>query len=229
MQEDLLDPSLGDDLNLGGVRHWLSIRRSTIKRALDFIVASIIFLLVLPLFVFILVAIALTGMSPIYSHQRVGRNGREFGCLKFRTMQRDSDRILVDLLRRDPKLRRDWETNRKLRWDPRVTRLGRVLRMTSLDEMPQLFNIMVGHMSLVGPRPVTQEEFATFYGPRAAAAYKSIRPGLTGPWQISGRSEKNYSARVTLDTRYAQTFSLRTDMTILLQTVKVVLLQRGAW
>ena len=130
MQEDLLDPTLGDDLNLGGVHHWLSIRRSTIKRALDFIVASIIFLLVLPLFVFILVAIALTGMPPIYPHQRVDRNGREFGCLKFRAIQRDSDRILVDLLRRDPRLRRDWETNRKLRWDPRVTRLGRVLRMT---------------------------------------------------------------------------------------------------
>ena len=229
MQEDLLDPTLGDDLNLGGVHYWLSIRRSAIKRALDFIVAVIVFLLVLPLFVFIFVAIALTGMSPIYSHQRVGRNGREFGCLKFRTMQRDSGRILVELLRCDPKLRRDWETNRKLRWDPRVTRLGRVLRMTSLDEMPQLFNIMAGHMSLVGPRPVTQEEFATFYGPPADAAYKSIRPGLTGPWQISGRSEINYSARVALDTRYAQTFSLRTDMTILLQTVKAVLLQRGAW
>jgi exopolysaccharide production protein ExoY len=226
MQEDLFNPTY---LNLGRLHHGLSIRRSTIKRALDIIVAATVFLLVLPLFISILVAIALTGMSPIYSHRRVGRNGREFGCLKFRTMAHDSDRILAELLKRDPKLRLDWEANHKLRQDPRVTRLGRVLRMTSLDEVPQLLNVMAGHMSLVGPRPVTQEEFARFYVPPAAAAYKSIRPGLTGPWQVSGRSEGSYSTRVTLDTRYAQRLSLRTDLIILLRTVKVVLLRRGAW
>jgi exopolysaccharide production protein ExoY len=225
MQENLVDPPLGGSLDLGRFHHWLSIVRPIIKRALDIILAAIIFFLVLPLFIFILLAIASTGLSPIYSHPRIGRSGR----LKFRTMRRDADRILTELLRSDPESRLDWETHRKLRRDPRVTRLGKILRVTSLDEIPQLINVMAGHMSLVGPRPVTQEEFASFYSPPEAAAYKSIRPGLTGPWQISGRSEGSYSTRVMLDTRYAQRLSLRTDMTILLRTAKAVILQKGAW
>jgi lipopolysaccharide/colanic/teichoic acid biosynthesis glycosyltransferase len=144
-------------------------------------------------------------------------------------MCRDADIVLTQLLKRDPAAKREWETNRKLRHDPRVTRVGRFLRATSLDELPQLINVLAGQMSLVGPRPVTRAELAKFYGPMETAAYSSVRPGLTGLWQVKGRSELGYDNRVALDTLYAQRLSIRTDLVILVQTIDVVVRQRGAW
>jgi exopolysaccharide production protein ExoY len=199
------------------------------KQVFDYFFALLLLFLISPLFLFIILAILLDGQAPFYSHLRIGRGGCEFGCLKFRTMRRDADVALEQLLQRDPAAKLEWETNRKLRHDPRVTRIGSFLRATSMDELPQLLNVLLGQMSLVGPRPVTLDEITKFYGPSEAAAYRSIRPGLTGLWQVSGRSEVAYDNRVALDTLYAQRLSLGTDLMILYQTINVVVRRRGAW
>jgi exopolysaccharide production protein ExoY len=199
------------------------------KRVFDFCAAIVLIIVVLPAVCLIILAIVLGGQMPFYSHVRVGRGGRAFGCLKFRSMCRDADIKLAQLLERDPAAKLEWETNHKLRNDPRVTRVGRFLRTTSLDELPQLINVLAGQMSLVGPRPVTRAELTKFYGPLQAAAYSSVRPGLTGLWQVSGRSEVGCDSRAALDTHYVQHLSLRTDLVILVQTIDVVVRQRGAW
>ncbi len=199
------------------------------KRSFDFSVALLLLLIILPLGLLIILIIATTGQSPFYSHVRLGRNARPFGCLKFRTMRRDADATLARLLERNPVAKTEWETRRKLRRDPRVTGIGRLLRATSLDELPQLINILIGQMSLVGPRPVTNEELIAFYGPAETAAYISVRPGLTGLWQVYGRSDASYDLRVSLDTLYVERMSFRMDVMILLRTVNVVLRQNGAW
>lgn len=203
--------------------------RPGIKRIFDFSWSVILIIFLIPVFILISLAIILTGQSPFYAHVRVGRDGRKFGCLKFRTMRRNADQVLTRLLESDPTLKSEWEANRKLRHDPRVTRLGRTLRVTSLDEIPQLFNILIGQMSFVGPRPVTREEFDHYYNPFAAAVYSSVRPGLTGSWQVNGRNELGYDARVILDTEYALQLSLRTDMVILVRTLSAVVRRKGAW
>jgi exopolysaccharide production protein ExoY len=209
--------------------HLRATTRPLVKRTFDFFGAIILIMLVLPLACVIIVVIALSGQAPFYSHTRIGRDGHGFGCLKFRTMRRHADLIFEQLLRRDPAAKLEWETNRKLRRDPRITRVGHWLRATSLDELPQLINVLVGQMSLVGPRPVTQGELTKFYGPSETAAYISVRPGLTGLWQVSGRNEVSYDNRVALDTLYTQRLSLRTDLVILYRTIDVVIRQRGAW
>jgi exopolysaccharide production protein ExoY len=211
------------------VRHRPVEARLHAKRVFDVCASLILIILILPLGCLITLVIALSGQFPFYSHIRVGRDRREFGCLKFRSMCRDADIALAQLLRADPTAQLEWENNRKLRDDPRVTRVGRFLRRTSLDELPQLLNILVGHMSFVGPRPVTGDELIKFYGPSEAAAYSSVRPGLTGLWQVRGRSESSYADRAALDTLYAQSFTLRTDLMILIQTIHVVVSKRGAW
>jgi lipopolysaccharide/colanic/teichoic acid biosynthesis glycosyltransferase len=205
------------------------IIRPKAKIAIDFTSSLALFAIIFPLFLLIVLALLCTGQSPFYSHVRVGRGGREFGCLKFRSMRCGADVALTALLERDPAAKVEWEINRKLRRDPRVTRIGKILRATSLDEVPQLFNIMAGQMSLVGPRPVTRDEFVKFYGSDEAAAYGSVRPGLTGLWQVSGRSGTCYTTRVALDAQYAQRLSLRTDAVILFQTLNAVIRQKGAW
>lgn len=203
--------------------------RDRAKRLLDFCAACVLIIIVLPLGCLLILAIVAGGQSPFYSHTRVGRGGREFGCLKFRSMRSNANFVFEQLLQRDPAAKIEWETNRKLRYDPRVTRIGRFLRATSLDELPQLINVLVGQMSLVGPRPVTRDELTEFYGPSGAAAYCSVRPGLTGLWQVSGRGEVGYDNRVALDMLYVQRLSLQTDFMILFQTIGVVIRQRGAW
>ena len=166
------------------------------------------------------------GAPILYGHYRVGRGGKLFRCLKFRTMLRDSDRVLADLLRDNPKSRAEWETDRKLLNDPRITPVGRFLRISSLDELPQLINVVRGEMLLVGPRPVTVAEL-TRYG-MVRWHYLSVRPGITGLWQISGRNNTTYEERVALDVRYVENRSLRSDLVILLRTISVVILKDGA-
>jgi lipopolysaccharide/colanic/teichoic acid biosynthesis glycosyltransferase len=141
----------------------------------------------------------------------------------------DSDRRLAALLAQDPIARAEWDATRKLRNDPRVTGIGRVLRATSLDELPQLINVLRGEMSLVGPRPVLAAELDQHYGPAATAHYLSVRPGITGPWQISGRNDITYASRVAMDVDYASRPSLWTDVKILLRTPIAVLARRGAY
>lgn len=198
-----------------------------LKRLMDFSAALVMLLLLSPLFVFVAVAIALTSRGgPLYGHERIGLGGRRFRCWKFRTMCSDGDRVLREHLARNPADRREWETQRKLKDDPRVTRLGRVLRQYSVDELPQLLNVLKGEMSLVGPRPVVDEELAR-YGNKAAH-YLAARPGITGLWQVSGRSATSYDERVSLDVRYVATWNFAGDVLILLKTVPAVVGARGS-
>jgi exopolysaccharide production protein ExoY len=205
------------------------ILRPTLKRAMDVAGAFALLTACLPVFVLLALLIRRDGGPAFYAHPRIGRRGRRFGCLKFRSMVVDADRRLAELLERDPAARAEWEACRKLRRDPRVTRVGRFLRSTSLDELPQLINVLRGEMSLVGPRPVQDTELEQHYGAAAAAHYAAVRPGITGPWQVSGRSDTSYASRVALDVQYATSPSLWTDIRILLRTPVAVLLRRGAY
>lgn len=188
-------------------------------------------LLLLCLFSPLMLVIALLvarrdGMPIFFGHYRVGLNGKLFRCLKFRTMYRDSAQMLADLLRDDPIARAEWAQHNKLSRDPRITPVGDFLRRTSLDELPQLINVLRGEMTLVGPRPITVEELCR-YG-RVRWNYLSVLPGMTGLWQVSGRSDTTYEERVALDLRYVEKRSVWLDAMILLKTVKVVLARDGS-
>jgi undecaprenyl-phosphate galactose phosphotransferase len=162
----------------------------------------------------------------LFAHPRVGKRWKIFKCYKFRTMVVDAEQQLEQLLQEQPELRTQWENERKLRHDPRVNGLGRFLRATSLDELPQLINVIRGEMSLVGPRPVVNAEL-TRYGDQVGY-YFMVRPGMTGLWQVSGRSDLDYESRVYLDTWYVKNWSLWHDLIILFKTVRVVFDRRGA-
>lgn len=161
-----------------------------------------------------------------YAHRRIGKDGRSFKCYKFRTMRTDGDRLLEWVFKIDPIARADWAADQKLLCDPRVHRIGRFLRKTSLDELPQFWNVLKGDMSIVGPRPIVTAEVQK-YG-RHFADYCSVRPGITGAWQVGGRNDTGYDERVALDVDYARNATLFDDFRIVLKTVGVVLKQRGA-
>lgn len=180
-----------------------------------------------PIFIVVAILIRRSDSGPVvFGHQRIGYRGEPFRCLKFRTMAVNGDALLDRHLAGNPEARREWEETQKLRDDPRVTTLGRVLRASSLDELPQLINVVRGEMSLVGPRPIVQGELKR-YG-AAAAEYLSVRPGLTGLWQVSGRSDTSYDERVRLDREYVRTESLIGDLRIMVRTVPAVLLRKGS-
>jgi exopolysaccharide production protein ExoY len=190
-------------------------------------VALVLLLLLSPLLLTIAFFVLRRDGAPIlYGHYRVGRGGKLFRCLKYRTMLLDSERVLADLLRDDPNSLAEWETNQKLPNDPRITPVGRFLRSSSLDELPQLLNVVCGEMLLVGPRPVTVAEL-TRYG-KVRWHYLSVRPGITGLWQVSGRNNTTYEERVALDASYVENRSLLNDVSILLRTILVVIRKEGA-
>ncbi len=166
------------------------------------------------------------GAPIVFGHYRVGRGGRFFRCLKFRSMVRNADVVLAELLRTDAAARAEWERDHKLRNDPRITPIGKLLRKTSLDELPQLFNVLRGDMHFVGPRPVTMEELSR-YG-RRKRHYLSVRPGITGLWQVSGRNNTTYDERVELDSEYVERRNPLFDGWIGLRTVKVLVTGEGA-
>jgi len=168
-----------------------------------------------------------SGAPIFYQQARVGRDGKSFKVYKFRSMVQNADAVLKELLANDPALREEWAATQKLRNDPRITTIGHFLRKTSLDELPQLLNVLKGEMSLVGPRPIVTEELA-HYG-KHAASYLAARPGLTGPWQVSGRNDVSYAERVRLDVEYVSQPSMIRDFDVLLRTVGVVLFRRGAY
>jgi Undecaprenyl-phosphate galactose phosphotransferase WbaP len=197
------------------------------KRALDIIGAGLGLVLLSPFFLIVALMVRADGGPAFFAHQRVGRGGKLFGCLKFRSMVIDSQARLEALLANDPVARAEWEATRKLKNDPRITRIGRFLRSTSLDELPQLINVLRGEMSLVGPRPVQEAEIDRYYG-ASAAHYMAVRPGITGLWQVSGRSETSYESRVALDVAYVSRPSLLADLSILLRTPVAVVSRRGA-
>jgi undecaprenyl-phosphate galactose phosphotransferase len=196
--------------------------RSGLKRTCDIVLACLALLAFLPLMLAIGFVVAMDGGTVLYGHQRIGRNGRTFHCLKFRTMIVGADRCLNEYLLLHPSAAVAWRRDQKLDFDPRITGVGRMLRRSSLDELPQLLNVLRGEMSLVGPRPVTESELQERYGLHAAS-YLSVRPGITGLWQVSGRNRLSYSQRVALDVRYVRDQSMLQDVAILFRTVSVML------
>lgn len=197
------------------------------KSAFDRCAAILALAMVAPLMLAIAALILLRRDGPVFfSHSRVGRDGRMFRCHKFRTMVPNGSKLFDQILAIDPIASEDWQVRRKVYRDPRVSRLGAFLRSTSLDELPQLWNVLVGDMAMVGPRPITVEELQ-HYGDNARD-YLSVRPGITGAWQVSGRSECTYAERVALDVDYVRNLSFARDMAILLRTVDVVLRRQGA-
>ena len=161
----------------------------------------------------------INGQSPFYWQDRVGRNGRVFRMLKIKSMVDDAETVLKDYLSNNPAARAEWDKKQKLTDDPRVTRLGEFLRKTSLDEMPQLWNVLKGDMSIVGPRPMMVDQQVLYPG----TAYYELRPGITGPWQISDRSHGSFVGRAGFDTEYNRSLSLKNDLSVLARTAGVVL------
>lgn len=198
------------------------------KRAVDIVMAATALVLLSPLMLIVALIVKLSDRGPIfYSHTRIGYGGAAFGCLKFRTMKTDAAAQLAELLRASPAARAEWETTRKLKNDPRITAVGEILRKSSIDELPQLINILLGEMSVVGPRPVTAEELAR-YG-EYVTSYMAARPGLTGQWQTSGRNDVSYEYRVALDVQYVRDWSLTRDFVIIAKTVPALFSQRGCY
>jgi undecaprenyl-phosphate galactose phosphotransferase len=201
-----------------------------VKRVFDYTVGlTLLLMLSLPLFVISLI-IKITSSGPaIYRQTRVGRNNREFMCYKFRTMYEDAEERLKEILDKDPNARAEWGKYAKLRNDPRVTRLGKFLRTTSLDELPQILNVIQGDMSLVGPRPVPLDDRKRFKEQSMIEFCYSVLPGITGLWQVSGRSDTGYDYKIALDSWYVRNWNLWLDIVILLKTVKVVFKKEGAY
>jgi lipopolysaccharide/colanic/teichoic acid biosynthesis glycosyltransferase len=205
-----------------------TIYRAGVKRVVDLIGSAVLALVMAPLICLVVVTVALQGGGVLYSHGRIGRGGRLFKCYKFRTMVVDADVRLAQLLESDPEAAAEWAAHQKLESDPRITRLGKFLRRSSLDELPQLWNVLRGDMSLVGPRPVTAEELKR-YG-AAAELYLSVRPGLTGLWQVNGRNSGrkiSYAQRIAQDVRYITSIGFVQDIKIMFATVLCVLRMTG--
>lgn len=197
-------------------------------RALDVLGAACLLLFFLPLMILIALAVFVSNPGPVFfSQTRIGRNGKPFKCHKFRTMATDAEARLANLLSESADARAEWERDYKLRVDPRIVGIGRFLRKSSLDELPQLWNVMMGEMSLVGPRPVVEGELSR-YG-KYVSHYYSVRPGLTGLWQISGRNDVSYRRRVAYDVLYARKSRIGDNMRILALTVPCVLARRGSY
>jgi len=201
---------------------------SPMTRVFDIAVILLAAPYILLFFVIISILIMIDSSGgPIYGQTRIGRGGRRFKAYKFRAMVRNADQLLQDYLEKSPELRAEWRAMHKLKRDPRVTRIGAFLRKSSLDELPQFWNILIGDMSLVGPRPIVDAEIEK-YG-ESFGLYIQVRPGLTGLWQVSGRSDTTYERRVALDEYYICNRSLKLDLQILWKTVFVVLRKNGAY
>ncbi len=220
--------------DLGGMLGFSSTHNLTkrwnlfIKRLIDIVLCIIASVIVIPLSIIIAIIIKITSPGPVfYGHKRVGKNGKCIKCWKFRSMYNNSQEMLEKILKEDPVRRAEWEKDRKFINDPRVTPFGKILRKTSLDELPQLWNIFIGEMSFTGPRPVTEEELEK-YGENASYIL-SVTPGLSGMWQISGRSDTGYEERINLDTYYIQNWSVWLDLWIIIKTVWVVINGKGAY
>ncbi|MEO0032392.1 MAG: hypothetical protein RIS94_2150 [Pseudomonadota bacterium] len=205
-------------------RPWLG---EGVIRAIDVIVAMLALVMAFPVLLVIALLIRCSGHGPVvFAHRRVGRGGRSFHCLKFRTMAVDADARLKAVLESCPAAREEWARTQKLRHDPRVTWYGLFLRRSSLDELPQLVNVLRGEMSLVGPRPIVESEIPR-YG-RHFAVYCSVKPGLTGLWQVQRSHDTSYRRRVAFDVAYARSRSVRLNLRIMMLTVPTVMLGRGA-
>jgi undecaprenyl-phosphate galactose phosphotransferase len=198
-----------------------------IKRTFDLVAASMLLVALAPLFAYVMISIRRSGPGVFFGHTRIGKDGKSFKCYKFRTMVPNAQELLQELLERDPEARAEWARDFKLKNDPRVTTVGAFLRKTSLDELPQLWNVINGDMSLVGPRPVIEEELERYENKKDF--FLQAKPGMTGLWQVSGRNDVTYEERVRLDAWYARNWQMWYDIVILLKTVKVVFGRAGAY
>ncbi|MFM9089230.1 MAG: sugar transferase [Cyanobium sp.] len=207
-----------------------SKRSRFIKRTGDIVFSLSVLTLGAPIFLALALMVKASSRGPIfYTQPRIGRDYKTFGCIKFRTMRKDSDKILKSLLASSPELKKEFAKDHKLKNDPRITRLGKFLRRSSLDELPQFINVLRGQMSVVGPRPIVKAELSRYgYNMNEVLA---VRPGMTGLWQVSGRNNLSYRQRVRLDLRYSRTRNFAMDLKIVLKTVMVVLnpRDRGAY
>lgn len=215
-----------EDINLVTIedpldRYWA--RRA--KRAFDIVASLTALILLAPLLIPVAIAVKTDGGPALFRQSRIGKGGRAFFCLKFRSMAVDAEERLQRMIESDPEVRAEWEANYKLRNDPRITMIGKFLRKSNVDELPQLINILLGDMSIVGPRPVTEPEIV-LYG-SARGAYERVRPGLTGMWQTNGRNNTTFNKRAALDAWYVRNWSLWRDFVIIVRTVREVVLAKG--
>lgn len=205
------------------------VNHKPFKRCFDIIFSSSALLFLAPFFLTVALLIRSTSRGKaIYSHERIGRCGKKFRCFKFRTMYQDADERLNKILQEDSALRNEWHLTRKLKNDPRITAMGKFLRKTSLDELPQFWNVLRGDLSVVGPRPVLEEEILKYYGVKAPKIL-SVRPGITGIWQVSGRNDTSYAKRVELDEQYVERQSFFLDMKLIIKTVPCMVSRKGAY
>ncbi len=220
--------NIGSIASLEVKNNLRSVQARFIKRTLDLILSAVGLILILPLLIIIVFAVRVDSQGPaVYKAARVGRGGKTFPCYKFRSMYQDAEQRLVELLSSDPTRREEYETFHKLRNDPRVTRVGAFLRKTSLDELPQLFNVLVGQMSLVGPRPYLPRELPKMGD--SAHEILLVTPGMTGYWQVNERSESTFTRRLDMDKFYIANWSPWLDLAVLIQTIQVVLKGKGAY
>ena len=226
--ESSLDNAAGSTAEIVGAGSARYLPGGKLKRVLDIIVATVGIAVLWPLMLMVALAIRWTDPGPaIFGHERIGLNGRRFKCLKFRSMIINSEAALRDLLERDAAAAAEWAQSQKLKNDPRITKLGKILRETSLDELPQLWNVLKGDMSIVGPRPIVSAEVRRYGG--YFKAYASTKPGITGLWQVTGRSDCSYDERVSLDVAYVQNWSILRDVWIIARTIVVVFARKGSY
>lgn len=196
------------------------------KRIIDLLISMLLLPMLLPAMLAIWFAIRRDGSSAIFTQPRVGRDGRIYACYKFRTMVPNAEQVLEEMCGRDPKIAEEWGTYQKLSNDPRITSVGRILRKTSLDELPQILNVIKGDMSLVGPRPFLPSQ-REIYDHAGGRAYYALRPGVTGLWQVCSRHDTTFASRVRFDEAYGANLSMLADLSLILRTAKVVLLRTG--
>jgi Undecaprenyl-phosphate galactose phosphotransferase WbaP len=217
-----------DVLGFQVMNNLLNFWAQLLKRMIDVVIAALGLFFLSPFFALTIILILIdTGGRVFYRQQRLGRNGRKFELIKFRTMYWGADKILADKLAGNPELKAEWDRYQKLRADPRITRVGRYLRKFSLDELPQLWNVLKGEMSLVGPRPMLVDQ-RELYG-ESFKEYIQVTPGITGLWQVSGRNDTSFARRAELDIEYIQRWSVFLDIYILIKTIKIVFWQQGAY
>ena len=226
--ESSLENAAGSTIEIVGTGSARYTPGGALKRLLDIALAAAAITILWPLMLMVALAIRYTDPGPaIFGHERIGLNGRRFKCLKFRSMITNSDAALRELLERDPAAAAEWAQSQKLKNDPRITKLGKILRETSLDELPQLWNVLKGDMSIVGPRPIVSAEVRR-YG-NHFKTYAATKPGITGLWQVTGRSDCTYDERVSLDVAYVENWSILRDVWIIAKTVIVVFGRKGSY
>jgi undecaprenyl-phosphate galactose phosphotransferase len=199
-----------------------------IKAIFDKVLSITLFILFLPILLILYAIVYVsTGGHPVYKQKRIGKDGKVFKIYKFRTMRTDADAILEEILENDPAKKAEWEQEFKLKDDPRITKIGQFLRRTSLDELPQLYNVFQGKMSLVGPRPIVEGEIEKY--DEYFDYFIAVKPGITGLWQVSGRNDISYEERVRLDVWYVRNWSMELDIMILVKTAAIVLARKGSY